>query len=397
MKKVNQNSQSSKAMRVLSLAIGLGIIAVVAYGLQSVKLSLFFSVASVGLGVAGASTLTGGVLGFLFGIPRTLQHENSAADIKGEEKSFDYQPNTNLEQISDWLTKMLVGVGLTQLTSLPEHLVNLSTYFAEGLGNRTSDPVFVLTLLIYFSIIGFLFGYLWTRLYLAGALHQADLKMIGTLENRVEQTGRKIDEMKKQSELDGEALNVTYKQLNPDRDIPDISQEELNTIITNASRPIRAQIFNQARVIRRKNWRENKPLMELTIPIFKALVKSDRDNLYHMNHGQLGFALKDQRKPNWEKAKSELSAAIEIRGSWQTHKWLHYELNRAFSLIMTDKAFSRNEPSETSIRDAIITDLQAACHSSLEKRIRDDKLIKKWMAVNKINETDLIKSDDNCS
>ncbi len=31
----------------------------------------------------------------------------------------NYRSNTNLEQISDWLTKILVGVGLTQQTFFP--------------------------------------------------------------------------------------------------------------------------------------------------------------------------------------------------------------------------------------------------------------------------------------
>jgi predicted secreted protein len=57
--------------------------------------------------------LIGGLLGFLFGIPRTLQQEASQAteqNRKDRPQETNYAVNTNLDQISDWLTKILVGV-----------------------------------------------------------------------------------------------------------------------------------------------------------------------------------------------------------------------------------------------------------------------------------------------
>src|SRR5262245_8259356 len=48
--------------------------------------------------LAGAAALVGALLGFLFGIPRTLQADPSHPE---EGRST---VNTNLEQISDWLT-----------------------------------------------------------------------------------------------------------------------------------------------------------------------------------------------------------------------------------------------------------------------------------------------------
>src|SRR6185503_13654313 len=66
------------------------------------------SAACGGALVALAPAAVGALLGFVFGIPKTLQsNAPPAADGKAA-----YQVNTNLEQISDWLTKMLVGVGL---------------------------------------------------------------------------------------------------------------------------------------------------------------------------------------------------------------------------------------------------------------------------------------------
>jgi hypothetical protein len=87
--------------------------------------------------MAAVATSVGVLLGFLFGIPRTLQQElppsssppAPAASPQSPERVFtganwSYQQtvNTNLEQISDWLTKILVGVGFTQLHQLPSQL-----------------------------------------------------------------------------------------------------------------------------------------------------------------------------------------------------------------------------------------------------------------------------------
>jgi hypothetical protein len=89
---------------------------------------------------------------------------------------------------------------------------------------------------------GFLFGYLWTRLFLAGALRAADQAAIGMLvvevqkvTEKAETTERKLEALKKQSELDATALNLAYRQLNPDADLPRATQEELNTAVTSAS------------------------------------------------------------------------------------------------------------------------------------------------------------------
>lgn len=77
--------------------------------------------------------------------------------------------NTNLEQISDWLTKILVGVGLVQLGSIVDSLGDLADYIAEALGGGPAGAPFALALVMYFTVAGFLVAYLWTRLNLTGA------------------------------------------------------------------------------------------------------------------------------------------------------------------------------------------------------------------------------------
>lgn len=392
----------STALRALIIGILAGILSIVLYALQSLNLAQILSVTSVGCMVAGASLLGGGLLGFLFGIPRALQRERPAesASSEREERSstadetqgLPYQANTNLEDISDWLTKIFVGVGLTQLGRIPAALQQFAGYISPGLGDSGSGNTFAIALLVYFLVCGFLIGYLWTRLYLPGAFRRADLSALGVLTQQVVRVESRLSEFEKQSRIDAEALNRVRRQLNPEPDIPGPSQDELNAAIKSASRTVRAQIFYLAADVRRENWREwrTKAKMERTIPIFRALIASDTEDEYHANHGQLGFALKDQREPHWLEAEAELSRAIQIRGSGEDYGWLFYEFNRALCRIHLDDAFNREEPSSQETRERILEDLQAAAHATdLRELIPNDPDIDKWMALNGIAVGDL--------
>ena len=131
---------------------------------------------------AVACLIVGGLIGFLFGIPRVLQGTNPPPiDGKSDPTDYRQQVNTNLEQISDWLTKIIVGVGLVELRTLPDRIQRMAQFIASGIGGTQADEVFASALIIYFSIIGFLGGYLVTRIYLAGAFTRADLESQNTV------------------------------------------------------------------------------------------------------------------------------------------------------------------------------------------------------------------------
>jgi hypothetical protein len=396
--------ESHRALRTLAVGMLVGLAVIPLYALHGWKLGEFLSVTTVCIMLAGAALLVGGALGFLFGIPRSLQQEGPLERDEGNADSVrltsqtatvGYRVNTNLEQISDWLTKILVGVGLTQINSIPGKLQEVIRYVAKGMGASASDEIFALSVLLYFVVVGFLFGYLWTRLFLAGALRRADLSAIGALATKIVKTDEKLEQFKKQSELDVKALNLAYQHLNPSRDLPEVTQEELNSAITSASRPIRVQIFNNAWQVRSETWQKEatKEKMERTIPIFRALIQNDPEEQYHRNHGQLGFALKDKRNPDWAEAEAELTKAIEIRGAWQDYGWLIYEFNRAVCRIMQDDAFGRGEPSDKATRAAILDDLRAASHANLFKLMARHPNIKQWMTLNKVSKADIVVKD----
>lgn len=82
--------------------------------------------------------------------------------------------NTNLEQISDWLTKILVGVGLTQFGSIASGAGRLIGNIAPAFGDGPDANVFTGGLGIFSIAFGFVTGWLYTRLLLGGAMAQAD-------------------------------------------------------------------------------------------------------------------------------------------------------------------------------------------------------------------------------
>jgi hypothetical protein len=406
MKELNE---SHKALLVLAFAMLIGVICIIVYAAHTEGKAGILIIVSLGILLAGASTFIGGALGFLFGIPRTLQHDwgnqyleanLTKVDASSPTSRIDYRVNTNLEQISDWLTKILVGVSLTQVDKIRDGLISMSAFVAQAFEpQQVQSQALVLSIILYYTVLGFLFGYLWTRLFLAGALRVADQASIGIIEAKVqkatekaENVERKIESLKKQADLDATALNLAYRQLNPSQDLPKVEQAELDSAIAAASRPIKVQIFNQAWQIRSDNWRDinRKQKMERTIPLFTALINNDVENRFHMNHGQLGFALKDKIQPDWSEAERALTTAIEIRGPWNEHGWLLYEYNRAICKIMSDNAFNQNQPSDMSLKIKILEDLRIAVHSiEINRILKSDSVIQKWLSMNGITEKDL--------
>jgi len=132
---------------------------------------------------AAACFMSGFLAGFLFGVPKVGAEDVSsrkparaAGSAAIPAQGYSQRPNTNLEQISDWLTKIIVGLGLVELKQIPTHVGNAARWVAESLSVSAPNPAaisFAGSLILYFSILGFLAGYLLTLLFLAGAFGRA--------------------------------------------------------------------------------------------------------------------------------------------------------------------------------------------------------------------------------
>ena len=127
--------------------------------------------------VAGAAASAGALLGFVFGIPRTLDPASRAAvATAASQRGADAAPNalmatnTNLERISDWLTTLLIGATLVQIKDIAAWVGGLGKTLFQG-GQATNDAVIPI-IVIYFFALAFLGVYLITRLYLTSAFVQ---------------------------------------------------------------------------------------------------------------------------------------------------------------------------------------------------------------------------------
>ena len=372
-------------IRALTSALIVGFIVVLAYGYAQEQFNLGIAVL-----LSGGCVMVGGLLGFLFGIPKALQlrQEPEAVQQRGQEDTRSnrpaYRANTNLEEVSDWLTKILVGVGLTQLNSIPSKVVAFGAYFGRPLGgDALTGERFAAAVLLYFSVTGFLLGYLWTRLFLGGALARADEDAL----TRVEQ---KLDAAQLQAQADATALALVGQQLQPrGAASAPVPPEQLKKAITRASETVRVQIFYQSEGIRRENWRSNatKPIMERTIPIFEGLIEADVDKQYQRNYAQLGFALKDKRNPDWQKAEAALTTAIQMRGDVAVEGFPQYEFNRAICRIMSDSEFTKGTASTQPAQARIRADLRVATDYGLGEMIDRTPEIARWLELNGIDMT----------
>jgi len=91
------------------------------------------------MAISGASSLIGSLIGLIFGVPKAPDVPENNHDANGSVKQYQpnkYQPNNNFELISDWLTKIIVGVGLIEIKELPDAIYDLSLTLKPVLGNQ---------------------------------------------------------------------------------------------------------------------------------------------------------------------------------------------------------------------------------------------------------------------
>jgi len=193
------------------LLIG-GLVVIVLYAASTVGPHLRYL--SVGLLTASAAFLTGCLTGFVFGIPRivssgALRLQTGGSKAPDQERSDgaqagksaqdsatpatdapvaqapavpNFTPSTNLAEVSDWLTKLLLGAGLVQLTRLGAPLRSLINTVAGGLEPVTppagpTGPAVVMaaSVLVAYTVLGFLCGYVVTTLWYGSRLEKLGL------------------------------------------------------------------------------------------------------------------------------------------------------------------------------------------------------------------------------
>lgn len=157
-----------------------------------------------------ASFAAGGMMGFLFGIPKsglTLKAEPRSNAVTGvpaasaqaatgvlaqADSAQRARPNTNLEEVSDWLTKIIVGLTLVHANDLLEKVGRICFRAAAAIrANPTASDISAATALVVgFALIGFLAVYLYMRLFLQGAMARSDEQMMNRYLDAVDEAER---------------------------------------------------------------------------------------------------------------------------------------------------------------------------------------------------------------
>ena len=350
-------------------------------GLIVYTLPISGKVLALGLLTAVSAFAVGAIVGFVFGIPRSTAATSSTAGKdaangkKGPatetELAQHFSPNSNLEQISDWLTKILVGVGLVQIHQVSGAIGSLANGLAPGLGGGDYGYPVAVTLLIAFSITGFLSAYLFTRLRLQSAFELASV------------IKRAIQE---RADTETTAIALVQQQLTPGADKPTL--DALTKALEAATPGIRTQAFFLARKQRfeylspESSADEKKEFAGLSIPVFKALIDCDTDGLYHRSRAELGYALLEQEPPEFAAAKDAFDKAIRLRSSDLISRTPFYEFNRAYCTIELDPDWRAQKVSRDPVIDSICSDLEAVVDALERVDHKKHEVVMKWLELN---------------
>ena len=166
--------------------------------------------------VAAASLLVGGMLGFLFGIPR--------AGIRQDDNAKPQEPSNSLEQVADWLTKILVGAGLVELTSLGGALDRFGKAVAPA---QAGAAIVAEASAVLFAILGFGASYLWTRTTYGGIQARADRDVSKVFQQQlqdIKETAEAAKQLAEGVKQDSEEVARTQSEV---RDLAELNRDIL--------------------------------------------------------------------------------------------------------------------------------------------------------------------------
>lgn len=225
---------------ILDLLMVLGIIFIIllCWYNYSFHNGSFQSALGVGLLVAGACIGIGGLTGFLFGIPKMLQNETALPGNRVNNNS-SFVHNDNLVQISDWLTKIIVGVGLTQLYNIGPGLITLGDYLSKSfnVANLEQGRNIAISIVLYYSSTGFLYVYIWTRVYFLKQLREMDEEW----KERAETAEKEKDMAQEQLQSAEKEKAETQQQLETSQQVTLQKQEDISAL-TNTFAPYLNQL-----------------------------------------------------------------------------------------------------------------------------------------------------------
>lgn len=120
---------------------------------------------------SAAAFFGGAILGFLFAVPKSL----SIPDGPKLQGANRYKTNTNLEEVSDWLTKIILGLGLVNIDKLIQFANAVGDATAEAIGSAQGAKLMAICSMIYGCVAAFIIVYSWTRTQLRRDFERSEL------------------------------------------------------------------------------------------------------------------------------------------------------------------------------------------------------------------------------
>jgi hypothetical protein len=122
--------------------------------------------------VGFASISVGFIVGHLFAFPRARGESEGVSSL---------QVNNNLAEVSDWVTKMMLGIGLSQFNELSLSMQSVALYVSNAIVCQPNDMTFSMTLMIVSVVLGFFTGFQYTRLSLSKQYSLADKEILSEI------------------------------------------------------------------------------------------------------------------------------------------------------------------------------------------------------------------------
>ncbi|GIK61092.1 MAG: DUF4013 domain-containing protein [Ignavibacteriota bacterium] len=374
-----------KSIFFITLILVIGVVIIFIYSIAH-GADKFLSILSISAIIALTSAIVGAFIGFIFGIPRTPAAKDSE----------NIGANTNLEEISDWITKIIVGVSLVQLNQLSDGIYKIGNTLSQGMGGQPSSFVFSVSTMIFYFVGGFFLGYLWSRIYLPKIL----------LTSMEEGYRRKIKEkedelMETQSLVDDKNINIDIRkeveslllQSDPknykDFKGEDFTKDKLQTLINKIIDKFEnndAQILFGQIIIALYNIRNYNLINELADQYKKDIdisystwtdIALANMNLYNTNRDKEYYKRMNEAIVNTRKSISDYGVTYAIE--------LYFELIDLTIAIQDkdEKIKSRAEENIQSILDELKLKPDVAAFEAINY-MNKNEVIPRWMDYNKL-------------
>jgi hypothetical protein len=220
------------------------------------------------------------------------------------------------------------------------------TYFKDDLVLTGDIDESIVSLLEFKKKLGALKHY-YTRYRSAEELKWLFSRQLDKLYGDTQGPSLEITQATPQSQIDAIALALVNRFFSEVDARITVDTAKLSNAVHRAGELAQHTIFLLAQRVRKDNWATNRSLMERAIPVLQALIDVDPHKHYYF--GQLGYALKDRMKPEWQAAKVNFDRAVELLGNGEGGSRPLYNFNRAICSIQLDANFADGKPSDAGV------------------------------------------------